>query len=293
MSRDRTRIWPSALLVTALAAGIWSVGCQRKESAPPPPQAGAPTAAPEAPKPVVPETHKPAAVQVRRDLANVLAGAQNADLKKLDDDQWHPAGEGWRLATDPDGEGVVDQQGCMLIHLFQKGELMAAPCSKAMLAGGNTFCQQAGTAVYNNKCSSQVKVNIQTRTAEISLLGTWLSVTYLPGEELTVAMVFEGSASIRPVINVETRELGEPVIVQAGQGWYSLPDNKKGLVADAAGGVAVRQPADIGAFKPMITGIAALRPWVERIQRRAEADKVALHGLPSTAPVSAGTGRPH
>ncbi|UCC65181.1 MAG: LysM peptidoglycan-binding domain-containing protein [Anaerolineae bacterium] len=204
--------------------------------------------------------------RVRRELAEVWAGSGDM-VPQLTDGVWRDLSAGDLVTTDNNGEGWVKMSDCMLIYVFQDSGLIKAACPRSDYSGGNVTCAMAGTSVYNNSCASQII--IQTLSAEVVLEGTWLSVTYIADQQLTVIMVFEGQAEVRPVQHFDARTLAETVEVVEGHFWFSAP----GVEVDPVAGLAAREPHPFDRLPPLIEALD-LGPWLERIKKRAEVDKV-------------------
>ena len=269
--KNRFSVLASLLLLIALLA----CRCSRPDG-PPTDNVNRPTPiTPSSPSPVTPVTVTEG--ELRRYLTNVAAGKAGVDpLPSLSDDDWHKVESATRVRTDENGEGWLKIRGCMLIYLFQAGDLVTAPCSKAEYASGHTQCQLAGTAVYNNKCGPQAEQVVQTPTAEITPNGTWFSVTYIPQQQSTTVMVFDGSVSVKPVRNLETRALGEPITISAGQAFMTAPDER--LTANKIERTV--RPVSEYQYVRAVVG-----PWINRIQERAKQDNVeGTQALASPSP---------
>jgi hypothetical protein len=202
-------------------------------------------------------TPEPEAV-IQRRLEKVWTGPGDldpSDLPELDDD-WHVLASGDLVTTDDRGVGCVKFRGCMEIFIFRKSKLKKSACSKSNLTSGNVTCAEEGTAGFNNRCASQII--IQTDSAQITLSGTLLRVSYFPDQELTVIRVREGSASVQPVLDAEAYTLGDADDVQAGQSWFTVPDTRLPEIA----GLPVRKVLD--ALPPPIE--EQLQPWEEQVQ---------------------------
>ena len=222
-----------------------------------------------------------AASQLRRYLANVWARTEaGGSPSMLNDDTWHAVKEGARVRTDAEGEGWLRVRDCMTVYVFQKSEMMIAPCSKSEYTSGSINCQLAGTSVYNNSCESRIRQIIETPTAEVTLEGTWVSVTYLPAHQLTLTMVFQGQASIRPVIHMEGRKLGEPVVVKESQFWLSVPEDRRGEISDLPTAADARQPQGFDRLQTLLDALG-MNEWRDRIWKRAAEDKI---NAPQLAP---------
>jgi hypothetical protein len=108
---------------------------------------------------------------------------------------------------------------------------------------------------------------------QIELEGTWLSVTYLPERQLSIVEVLEGSAQVRPVLNAEIFDLGDPVEVRQGRSWFSAPDDRLAELGD----LPARR--ELGNLPPEINEL--LQPWQAQEQARTIEDGVSLPGQPS------------
>ncbi|HBY96353.1 MAG TPA: hypothetical protein DEP84_20830 [Chloroflexi bacterium] len=213
---------------------------------------------------------RPATVnaQIRRNLSNVYAGEGSPDsLPLLSDDDWHELRDMSLITTDADGEGWLQINQCMLVYIFQNSGLVKAACPKSDLASGNVTCALEGTSAYNNDCSD--KIVIQTLSAEVVLEGTWISITYLPEQQVTILSVFEGHATARPVRNAELRTMGEAIEIPTRHFWFSEP----GITADPIAGLAAREPHPFDQL-PLLIEKLHLESWVERLRVRAADDNV-------------------
>lgn len=205
--------------------------------------------------------------QVKREHAKVWTGPGDAaELPELDDAAWHDLEAGSLVTTDDRGEGWVQFRDCMLIYVFRTSKLRKSPCPKSSLSGGNVTCAVEGTSAFNNQCAS--KIIIQTFTMQLELNGTWLKVSYLPDLQLTVVEVWEGSATVWPVLNAEDYTLGDAVEVDKGRSWFTVPDD----VLDEVEGLPVRESLD--SLPPQIADF--VQPWQEPALARAKGDGVSL-----------------
>jgi hypothetical protein len=208
--------------------------------------------------------------KLQRHLTSVEAG-EAEPLRSLSDNRWHNISGATRVRTDENGEGWLQIRDCMLIYLFQVGQMTTAPCSKSEYASGHANCQLSGTAVYNDSCGPQAQQLVETPSANIAPRGTWFSVTYLPQQEATLVMVFDGSVTITPVKDLETRSLGEPTTIEAGQVWVTAPDNRLNTDADNIGGTE-RKVMAVSDYKSVIRAVVG--PWLDRIRQRAKEDGI-------------------
>jgi hypothetical protein len=209
-----------------------------------------------------------AEARARRYLANVWAGS-GGDAGQLTDDDWHEIQPGDQVRTDVQGECWLDIEDCLRIYLFQAGRLVKAACPKSNYRSGNVLCAAEGTAVFNNRCAS--RVTIQTDTASITLQGTWVSVTYLPQRQLSLVMVFSGSADAQPVEDPETYALSGGSIVGTGTFWFTTPGPNPLPIA----GLSARTPYPFDRISPLFDELQ-LWPWAGRIAERGQQDGIPL-----------------
>jgi hypothetical protein len=258
----------TSMLLCLVVFAILALGCRGCPPKPPPPNSNG-NASPESS--AKPSTKTPSDSTVRRVGANVMAG-ENAPLTLLTDDEPHDLTTGTKVNTDPQGEARLELAGCDTVYLFQLSKMSYAPCSKSDSISAGVSCLEGGTAVYNSECAGRIEQLIQTPTQNITPKGTWFSVTYFPDQQMTITLVMKGSVEVRPVISMENRTLGEPVVVSEGQTYATVPakpgQEDFGHIADLR---EVRSAADLPAELKM-----QLSPWADRIQKHAKEDGVAF-----------------
>lgn len=169
-----------------------------------------------------------------------------------------------RITTDSKGEGVIDLlNSCMLIYVYWDSQLVTSGCPKS----GGVTCAIQGTSIYNNICAGQVQID--TLTANFTLLGTWAALTYNPASETSTVVVFSGSVRARPILNTDRQELGSPVTVGRGQFWFSAPDARLPSVS----GLRPRQALPLSDLPP-ISNMLNVTPWSDKIRLQSFADRV-------------------
>jgi hypothetical protein len=214
---------------------------------------------------------------LKRELAGVEAGPPDA-LVPIDDDEEHGLPAGSVVRTDDIGEATLKVKGCDLtIYLYQQGELMRSACSRSEAASGNITCALAGTAAFNNKCAEQVV--IETNTARLELTGTWVSITYMPERQLSLAMVFDGLAEAEAVVDPESGVETTPTTVGSGHFWFTDPET------EPVAGLEPRVPHPFENLPAVIEELG-LDPWMERLQASAAQDNMAFPDMSTEAPVS-------
>ncbi len=209
--------------------------------------------------------------QVSRRNTNVTVAAKLQEPEPLNDNDWHDLNSGDRIATDASGEAEVNIQNCMRVFVFRDSQLRRSACPKVLSQTGNIYCAQAGTSLFNNSCGS--KLRIQTDSAELTLEGTYFSVTYLEAQELTLVWVLQGKVQVRPIVNGEPS--GEPVEVADGQFVITLPEEKKPLVPQLDPSLLSGRPFSLDRFREAVVTLK-LQPWMERILVQARTDQIRV-----------------
>lgn len=266
-----------SMLLCLLVFAVLALGCRGCPPQPPPPN----TNGNASPGPTAKSsTSTKSDSRVSRVDANVMAG-DSAPLSPLTDNEPHDLTPGTRVNTDPQGEARLELSGCDVVYLFRSSTMAYAPCSKSDSRSGGISCLEGGTAVYNSECAGRVEQVMQTPTQNITPRGTWFSVTYLPDRQLTITIVLKGSVEVRPVINIENRTLGEPMIIKEGQYSMTMPDSQ-----------ADQQDYDVAKFRePKATRDSLselnkyLKPWLDRIRKHADEDKIPRQSYAFTADV--------
>ncbi len=194
---------------------------------------------------------------------------------------------------------------CSNLFLFQESSLVMSPCDRNSLG---TWKCQAGAAAF-----AQCDVDIQTLSADVEVVGTWLSVIYLWESQVTLVIVGEGSVAVTPVhvldfevvdrdlmvFDVTARELGEPVPTSMSTGeeprfLYTAPDAKLeelGLDPDLPERVWHSTDQLPMLVEQLRIAEPRLVPWLERIWKQARTDDIPLAELvPLTRLVLVGSG---
>ncbi|MFN2578492.1 MAG: hypothetical protein ABR607_12465 [Pyrinomonadaceae bacterium] len=268
--------FPISMLTCLFVLSLLILGCR---GCPPNPNNNDTSSSP-SPRPTATAARVAADSTIKRVEANVMAGASDP-LSLLTDNEWHDLVSKTQVSTDNDGEARLKLYGCMTVYLFQTSKMTYAPCSKSESTGGNSNCQSAGTAVYNSSCASRIEQVIQTPTANITPKGTWITVTYLPDQQLTIILVLKGSAEVRPVIDIESRKMGEPTTVGEGQFYLTVPDARRDQNDEQS--FNLRQAKNVSEIPAMLNKY--LQPWLGRIKQHAEEDKIERKSYAFTADI--------
>ncbi len=207
--------------------------------------------------------------RLRRIDSNVMAGFSDP-LSALPDDKWHEILPATIVKTDENGEALLKMAGCATVYLFQLGRMIHSECSKSEKESGNANCLADGALVYDSTCANLLEQIIQTPTAQIKPTGTWFVVAYLPDRELTITVVLKGSVEVTAVTDTETGAHAEPAMVTEGQFYLTTTD--KMAQEDAALGRAQRRLLNVSGSEEIVRSY--LGPWLERIRKHAEEDKV-------------------
>ena len=269
--------FPTSLLACFFLFAFLIVGCRGC-----PPKSGGDDTRSPSPRPSASATASKVAGEstIKRVMANVMAGATDP-LPLLTDDEWHDLVSKTQVSTDNNGEARLKLSGCMTVYLFQTSRVTYAACSKSESTGGNSNCQSAGTAVYNSSCAGRIEQVIQTPTADIIPRGTWITVTYLPDQQLTITVVLKGSAEVRPVIDIENRKLGEPATINEGQFYLTVPDERRDQDDEQSSNL--RQAKNVSDGPAMLNKY--LKPWLDRIRTHAEEDQIERRSYAFTADI--------
>lgn len=207
---------------------------------------------------------------VELELKNVWASDGESEAALLTDTQDYTFGPGSYIFTDENGEGWIqligeDNRRCGWVYVFQVTRLTHAPCSKSAFTSGSAACMGHGTTVFNNKCEGDIY--IETPSATIQPQGTYFAVTYLPDKELSLVQMYEGQVQVWPVLDTETRVLGNPDTLPTGFFWFNAPDQRQ----QSANGLLGRELHSLETLAAVIEAFN-LEPWQERVVRRAQAD---------------------
>jgi TolB protein len=184
-------------------------------------------------------------------------------LPEVSVDDVQPFPINFLATTSQEGEAVIKAQiegASCSIFLFFDTRLERSACNRSA-SQGNTTCLEEGSAVFEN-CHNHV---VQTASGEVTLLGTWASVTYLPDQKLTLLAVTEGEASVQPVLEETTRTMGGPIEVGAGEYYYTAPDQ----AIQPVPGVPARQAAPLYEIGPMLVQYPQTFDWVTRAMDRS------------------------
>lgn len=216
--------------------------------------------------------------RVRREYDVVWAGPGDASILPRLGDGWQDFPSGSRITTDADGEGLVEFLDCLSVYVFQSSQLVQATCPKSDYEAGNVMCMEEGVGTFNNECSG--RLIIQTRSADVLLEGTWISVFYLPDTRLTLVLVFDHTSArdavrVRPVLNFDERTVGDYDTVEEGFFWFTAPEGGPEEVGDLDAREA--HPFD---RLPELIDTLDLGPWIDRIRGRADRDDVPFPEFP-------------
>ncbi len=214
--------------------------------------------------------------QVRRLAAIVWYGAPLGGMPALNDDDWHDLNVGDEVRTDDTGEAELALVNCSgHIYLFGGSATVVAPCRKHDFDYASGQCLQAGFAWFNQVCSGRFVVG--TLGAVIQAPATAFSVGYLPEEQLTLVMVFDGEVTVQPVLDVDSDTVAEEEIpVKAGQFLYTI----SGPVSPEIAGIPARQPLPVTELRPLADALG-IQPWLEDVARRAKEDDLLPPDWPS------------
>jgi len=229
-----------------------------------------------APSPVETEL----AFEVQRQTPVVEIGSATP-LAPIGDNAWRPLPAGYLVTTDASGEALLEAEaaaGLCRVYVFRLATLSIRACPKSTYSGGNASCLEELSAAYS-ECSGHL---IMTPSGQAQVVGSWVSVTYLPQSQLTLVIVLEGKVSVWPVLELTDRVLASSSIPLAGGEFlYTMPDD---MLRETAG-LPGRTPLPLEQLPPLIDALG-LEPWMERVRERAGQD-----GVPTPPPAGgAGSG---
>jgi hypothetical protein len=221
-------------------------------------------------------------------VANVQRNSENVFIngKSLENDIPRDLYAGWRVATDNEGQAMLNLGGCGTVYLFHKSRFVMATCPKSQFGKLGT-CGSEGVFAYNNSCTRKFR-RTETPGSEIELLGTFFGVIHRPEENLSLVLVSKGAVRVRPVIQIKNRVMEARTVegVETGTGffYYTTPGKDP---ADL-GGVPQRQAQPFDELPKLLKAVddkgtgENIRDQVEAI--RNEAKRVLGPGTPPNPP---------
>jgi hypothetical protein len=226
--------------------------------------------------------------------------SQPKKLLLLTDASWHNL-VGERMATtDKDGQAEIRGPGCTALYVYQDSGLTMSGCPK----GGGTGSCSTGTIV-----SKDCDASIRTMPADVETVGTWFSVTYLEGSQVTLVIVAEGAVRVTPATElnfrlvdreqlqyeVVTRELGEVVSVEVladdePRFLYTASDDRLKELQATGALPAARTWLGLEELPPLREVLGQedpnLEPWLEQIWEQAGRDGIQFPEAKGPPPVT-------
>ena len=201
-----------------------------------------------------------------RQLDGVFSGAADP-LQPFSGEDPQPFPEGFQVFTDLTGEGLLegDLEGkTCRIFVFSSTRMQKKACPRATFETGNISCVEEGSAVFS-QCSNHL---VTTASGALQLVGSYVMVTYLPESQVSVFMVSDGEALVRPVTDAESYSMGNETLITAGNFYYTAPDP----VMPAIPGLPPREGLSFDRL-PALLQQYDLSTWVERaFDRSSEVD---------------------
>lgn len=180
-------------------------------------------------------------------IAEVGIGGPNATTLNAIGDcgepipSWEALAKNGRISTDNDGEAQIridKDEMCGLLYVFRDSDLVVSSCPEQ---SSGSACVQQGSIAFSNSCSGVLTV--QTPSATVKLVGTWVAVSYIPETDLTLASTFEGSVEVTP------RDAPDvPTFVEEGSFYYTTGGNE---ISDIVG-IPSREAIDVAALPDFI-----------------------------------------
>jgi hypothetical protein len=170
------------------------------------------------------------------------------------------------------GQAWLDTE-CGQVYVFGGSSLSLAQCDGP--PGPATTCVNAGSIGWaDTGCADDVA--IATATGSITLVGTWVSATYVEERQLTLFTVFDGTGEVIPVIDVGQGTLGDGQTIERSTFWFTVP-------GDAPANVAGLEPRVAHPFTdlPSIVNELRLESAFAAIIQRAGADGADISGVPA------------
>jgi hypothetical protein len=156
--------------------------------------------------------------------ANQVFFGSAEPLQPVNSDAPQPFPNGFLVNTDQSGQallqGMIEGEQCH-IFLFFTTKLQKKACSQSSFSSGNASCVEEGSTVFEN-CRNHL---ITTPSGAAQLLGTWASVTYMADSQASVYVVLKGSIEVQPVRRIQGYQMASSTTVNAGEFYYTAPDN--------------------------------------------------------------------
>jgi hypothetical protein len=160
---------------------------------------------------------------LQRQASQVFFGSAEP-LQPVNSDAPQPFPNGFLVNTDQSGQallrGMIDGEQCH-IFLFFATKLQKKACPQSSFTSGNASCVEEGSTVFEN-CRNHL---ITTPSGAAQLLGTWASVTYMADSQASVYVVLKGSIEVQPVRRIRGYQMASNTTVNAGEFYYTAPDN--------------------------------------------------------------------
>jgi hypothetical protein len=219
-------------------------------------------------------------------------------LVVLSDSIWHDLiGQGM-VTTDTNGQAEIRGPGCGSLFIYQDSGLQRRDCERG---GASSSCVTG--AILNKDCD----VVIDTLPATVSFLGTWVSVIYLPGSEVTLVIVGEGVAAVTPYKTVSYeregdgpldfvatgREATDEVVIKVPGGQeplflYTASDERLAELMEGQELPPPRQPRSIEELAPVQVALSARDPildrWLGEIREQGPKDGIPIPPPPPPPP---------
>jgi hypothetical protein len=217
------------------------------------------------------------------------ADSVSKNSNAVKDDCWRQLVGGDTVSVNSSGEAELNFSDCWDGRIFvfydSGGIFRTERCGKALYPG-SYLCVDFNTW-YFGKCAGEFQV--VTGSASIKKTGTSLSVTYLPEGidrdnlpeelDLTLVVVFEGSAEITPVDTFDPTILGPTEIVAAsatdGKFYFTMPLDRQSRI----GALWPRRVYSVADLPPLVEELG-IRDWILKVAERVVEDGV----LPPTWP---------
>ena len=190
--------------------------------------------------------------------------------------------DGDLISTNDTGEAALKFPFCDEIYLYRNSALAKRPCPKTSGQSANvTTCAEEGTVSFDHCASNLV---IQSESAEIKLRGTNVSITYLPKWQFTLLLVFEGTADLFPIKDIESRSVVESRAVERENFIFTVPDNRTAEIRRLNLGLEPRKAYPFNLLRKLLLNraldIPDLRPVADHAIQRRDLPRELLDNFP-------------
>lgn len=212
--------------------------------------------------------------RVRRLAAAVQAGIPAVSPPLVTNDEWSERGPGEGIKTDESGRADLEVAGCSgSVRILPETSLRLGACRGTEGQDDMATCTFGGTSYIHLTCTEPYLAD--TYGGRVTVSDAVLSLTYVAERRVTLAVVLAGNATVQPVLDFRSGELGPAVQLGAGQFLYTVP----GIESLVLAGVPARQPLSLDRLARVVVELG-IRGSMASVGTRASNDGL----LPATWP---------